>query len=55
MMQLHQKNGFAKHGIHTTIYNTVTKQEVKRKSDEQVIIGFFGRLTVEKALILFVK
>ncbi|HCN1212434.1 TPA: glycosyltransferase [Escherichia coli] len=55
MMQLHQKNGFAKHGIHTTIYNTVTKQEVKRKSDEQVIIGFFGRLTVEKGFDTFCK
>ncbi|EMN4761972.1 TPA: glycosyltransferase family 4 protein, partial [Klebsiella pneumoniae] len=29
--------------------------EVKRKSDEQVIIGFFGRLTVEKGFDTFCK
>ncbi|HGM5287516.1 TPA: glycosyltransferase [Serratia liquefaciens] len=45
---LHQENGFARHALHTYIYNPVAAIAFVPSISDKVRIGFVGRLTVDK-------
>ncbi|ERK09461.1 hypothetical protein L579_1244 [Pantoea sp. AS-PWVM4] len=53
MSKIHRSAGFANRGNHKYIYNTVTKMERNRKAGKKLVVGFIGRLTVEKGLDRF--